>query len=168
MIYAGQPGENPRGRPLRGLKPRLRRASADTRPREPDFTGSLVLCGKDVNAVPRSPRRGCAWPGCPLLAEERSAYCAEHKRETNRQYNRYERAPDTGKKYGRAWRRIRERYFSSHPFCEKCFAEGRMIPAEEVHHITPVSRGGTHDEGNLMSLCRSCHEKIHHNKMGDR
>jgi hypothetical protein len=32
---------------------------------------------------------------------------------------------------------------------------------EEVHHIIPLSEGGTNDESNLMSLCRSCHEKIH-------
>lgn len=38
---------------------------------------------------------------------------------------------------------------------------------EEVHHILPVSRGGRHNKENLMSLCRSCHNKIHI-EMGDR
>ncbi|HOE18067.1 MAG TPA: HNH endonuclease [Syntrophorhabdaceae bacterium] len=35
-----------------------------------------------------------------------------------------------------------------------------MTPAEEVHHIIPLSKGGTHDESNLMSLCTSCHSEI--------
>ena len=94
-------------------------------------------------------------------------YCEEHRKEMNRQYNKYERAPDVHRKYGRAWKRIRDRYAQEHPFCEMCFKEGRMTLMEEVHHIVPISRGGTHDRSNLMSLCRSCHNKIHI-EMGDR
>ncbi len=48
-----------------------------------------------------------------------------------------------------------------------CYKEGRMTLMEEVHHIIPVSKGGTHDRSNLMSLCKSCHNKIHI-AMGDR
>jgi 5-methylcytosine-specific restriction protein A len=29
-----------------------------------------------------------------------------------------------------------------------------------VHHIIPLSKGGTHDSANLMSLCVSCHSRI--------
>jgi 5-methylcytosine-specific restriction protein A len=36
-----------------------------------------------------------------------------------------------------------------------------------VHHIVPLSEGGSNEEKNLMSLCRSCHEKIHRER-GDR
>ena len=32
---------------------------------------------------------------------------------------------------------------------------------EEVHHMLPLSRGGTNDEDNLISLYKSCHSKIH-------
>ncbi|MCI6648283.1 MAG: HNH endonuclease [Lachnospiraceae bacterium] len=28
-----------------------------------------------------------------------------------------------------------------------------------------MSEGGTNDEENLESLCRSCHEKIHHGRV---
>lgn len=34
-------------------------------------------------------------------------------------------------------------------------------------HILPISQGGTHDASNLMSLCQSCHTRIHH-ELGDR
>lgn len=62
---------------------------------------------------------------------------------------------------------IRDRYVQAHPLCEQCLKQGRTTPTEEVHHIIPLSRGGTHSTDNLMSLCQSCHNKIHHD-LGDR
>ena len=62
---------------------------------------------------------------------------------------------------------IRDRYAAAHPLCERCLKEGRYTPVEEVHHIVPISKGGDHRESNLMSLCQSCHTKIHV-EMGDR
>ncbi len=120
---------------------------------------------KEVTAVPRKPMKPCAYPGCPKLSEER--YCEEHRKEVARQYEKYSRRPETKKKYGRAWKRIRDSYVKTHPFCEKCFEQGIITPVAEVHHIVPVSKGGTHERSNLMSLCRSCHNKIHL-EMGDR
>lgn len=31
----------------------------------------------------------------------------------------------------------------------------------EVHHVRPVSRGGTDDLPNLRTLCRDCHFRTH-------
>jgi hypothetical protein len=31
----------------------------------------------------------------------------------------------------------------------------------QIHHIVPLSRGGTNLESNLRTLCESCHQKIH-------
>jgi len=83
-----------------------------------------------------------------------------HKKLTDRQYNRYRRDPDTYKRYGRAWRRIRAAYIAGHPLCEQCKAAGRLTPATEVHHVVPLADGGTHDDTNLMSLCKACHSSI--------
>ena len=91
----------------------------------------------------------------------------EQQRLAAQQYNKHTRSPDTNKKYGRAWKRIRDRYAAAHPLCEMCLKEGRLTPVEEVHHILPISQGGDHRESNLMSLCQSCHTKIHL-EMGDR
>ncbi|MCI2205152.1 MAG: HNH endonuclease [Oscillospiraceae bacterium] len=115
--------------------------------------------------MPRKPKRPCSYPGCPNLTD--GQYCEEHQRLAAQQYNKYTRSPDTNKKYGRAWKRIRDRYAAAHPLCERCQKEGRLTPVEEVHHILPVSQGGDHRESNLMSLCQSCHTKIHL-EMGDR
>lgn len=55
----------------------------------------------------------------------------------------------------------------THPFCEKCLEEGRLTEAKQGHHIMPLAEGGDHSDENLMSLCSSCHAKIHA-KRGDR
>lgn len=36
-----------------------------------------------------------------------------------------------------------------------------MKQVEEVHHIKSLSKGGTHDTNNLISLCQSYHARIH-------
>lgn len=33
--------------------------------------------------------------------------------------------------------------------------------ATHVHHIVPVSRGGSNHPDNLISLCKECHRKVH-------
>ena len=88
--------------------------------------------------MPRRPRRGCAYNGCPRLAVEGGQYCEEHQKLTAQQYNKYTRSPDTNKKYGRAWKRIRDRYAAAHPLCERCLKEGRLTPVEEVHHLSLI------------------------------
>ena len=115
--------------------------------------------------MPKKPLKPCSFPGCPNLTE--GTYCEKHKKEQDKQYNKFLRSPDHNKKYGRNWRRVRERYIKLHPLCERCLKEGKFTPVEEVHHIIPVSRGGTNAESNLMSLCKSCHNKIHI-ELGDR
>ena len=109
--------------------------------------------------MPYKPKRPCAYPGCGRLAENEQ-YCAEHKRVANKTYNKYQRDHATNKRYGRAWKRIRDRYIKAHPLCEECKKADRLTPAEEVHHILPLSHGGTNDVSNLMSLCKSCHSRI--------
>ena len=115
--------------------------------------------------MPRTPKRPCGYPGCPNLTD--GQYCEEHRVQERRKYDKYERSPMVNKTYGRAWKRIRDRYAAQHPLCEQCLKEGRYTPVEEVHHILPISKGGTHDEENLMSLCQSCHTRIHR-ELGDR
>ena len=115
--------------------------------------------------MPQKPKRPCAYPGCPNLSDQQ--YCEVHRKAARQQYDKYERSPMVNKTYGRAWKRIRDRYAAQHPLCEQCLKEGRYTPVEEVHHILPISKGGTHAESNLMSLCQSCHTKIHR-ELGDR
>ena len=106
--------------------------------------------------VPQLPKKPCAYPGCPATIRE-GRYCPQHKTIAGREYNKTQRSPDHYKIYGRRWRKIRDLYISQHPVCERCLEAGRYVPVDEVHHIRPVTEGGSHDEDNLISLCRSCH-----------
>lgn len=115
--------------------------------------------------MPRKFKKPCSFPGCPNLTF--GEFCDKHKKEQRQKYNKYERSPDSNSKYGRRWREIREEYRSEHPLCEMCLKAGRYVPMDEVHHIIPVRAGGTNDKNNLMSLCHSCHQKIHI-ALGDR
>ena len=65
------------------------------------------------------------------------------------------------RRYGRCWKRIRDKYVSQHPFCELCYEMGILVETEEVHHKKKLSDGGTHDRDNLIALCKSCHSRIH-------
>ena len=115
--------------------------------------------------MPKKPKRPCSHPGCPKLTDGR--FCEAHQRQENRRYEKYDRDPEVRRRYGRAWKRIRDSYAAAHPLCEMCLKEGRLTPMGEVHHILPISQEGTHARSNLMSLCQSCHTKIHHS-LGDR
>ena len=115
--------------------------------------------------MPRKPKRPCRYQGCPNLSDD--VYCAEHKKLMTKHYESFTRGYSSGKRYGRSWRKIRKRYVRMHPLCEMCLKEGKSTLVEEVHHIVPLSEGGNHEENNLMSLCKSCHEKIHRDR-GDR
>jgi len=108
--------------------------------------------------MPRKTKRPCSHPGCPNLTEGR--FCEEHQKAEDKRYNKFQRDPATRKRYGTAWKKIRDRQIREYPLCFVCEENGRITPATEVHHILPLSKGGTHDRENLMSLCTSCHSRI--------
>ena len=50
--------------------------------------------------------------------------------------------------------------------CRKkgCYKHGKKIGGDailEVHHIKSLSKGGTNEYSNLVTICRECHKKIH-------
>ena len=109
--------------------------------------------------MPRKPKRPCSYPNCPRLTDKQ--FCDEHARLENKRYEMQDRNPETRKRYGSTWRRVRASYVREHPYCELCFSDGLMREVQEVHHKLPLSKGGTHSKSNLISLCKSCHAKIH-------
>ena len=115
--------------------------------------------------MPKRPQRPCSYPGCPELTERR--FCEKHEKIANQNYERYARNKSNKRRYGRAWKRIRDKYVSLHPFCEICYSNGVLVATEEVHHKKPLSEGGTHERENLISLCKSCHSRVHADR-GDR
>ncbi len=56
------------------------------------------------------------------------------------------------------YRRLRQRVLERDGWrCQRC---GRMNELQ-VHHICPRSQLGEHAEGNLITLCASCHQVVH-------
>ena len=41
--------------------------------------------------------------------------------------------------------------------CSNCSDYGKV----HVHHIVPLSKGGTNNLKNLITLCEGCHKKLH-------
>lgn len=110
--------------------------------------------------MPRKAKRPCRYRNCPKLTDSISGYCSEHEKMQVKHYDKYIRSPKHSRWYGRQWQRIRARFLNKNPLCEQCKKEGRYTAATEVHHIQPLSAGGTNDERNLMPLCKSCHSRI--------
>jgi 5-methylcytosine-specific restriction protein A len=42
--------------------------------------------------------------------------------------------------------------------CKTHFEETFMV---QIHHVVPVSSGGSDEDNNLCTLCRKCHMKVH-------
>lgn len=67
------------------------------------------------------------------------------------------------------WRKLREVYIKQNPLCCECLRNGKVTPAEDIHHKSSPFKGGEinwHlllDYDNLEGLCKQCHS-LHHNK----
>ena len=109
--------------------------------------------------MPYKPKRGGAQAGCPNLTD--GYYCPDHAKAEARRYNKHDRDPDSNKRYGRAWKKIRASFLSANPLCELCRRDGKLTPATMVHHQRRLKDGGTNDKDNLVSLCHICHSKLH-------
>ena len=116
-------------------------------------------------AMPRKPMKPCTKAWCPNLTS--GMFCKQHQMEENARYEKYDRDPAVRRRYGRTWKCIRDSYVKTHPFCELCYEKGVIKPVEEVHHKILLAESGTHERSNLISLCKSCHSKIHAER-GDR
>ena len=68
----------------------------------------------------------------------------------------------------RAWQKCRETYLASvSGLCELCLKEGLVVPAESVHHKTPLTPFNVGDPNislswsNLCAVCWDHHAKLH-------
>ena len=121
---------------------------------------SVVRNGERKFAMPNKPKRPCRQKSCPRLTDRESGYCEEHEKKAASVYNRFIRRPEAKKRYGYQWQKLRKKFLSINPLCEICKSKGRYTTATEVHHIKPLSEGGTNEVSNLMALCKPCHSAI--------
>ena len=109
--------------------------------------------------MPYKPMKPCKQQGCPNLTHD--TYCEVHAKQEARRYDRHFRNSRHGKRYGSGWQKISAAFLKANPLCDMCRAEGRLTPAELVHHIKPLREGGGNDVENLQALCFPCHSRLH-------
>ncbi len=120
--------------------------------------GPLFYSVPDTRTDPRT----CLWCRGALPSKRHSSFCGPDCRDAwNVRYVWFRnRAPV-------AWRILCRDQFT----CQNCGAapeftneHGVVLPTGEgldVHHIVPVSTGGTDHESNLVTLCKACHMERH-------
>lgn len=105
--------------------------------------------------MPTRAKRPCAAAGCGNVVSN-GRYCAAHVV----QARTVDKRPSRSKRgYDRNWQRLRLLKLRSNPVCEECLLYGHVVQATEVDHIKPLREGGTNQDENLRSLCKSCHSR---------
>ena len=100
--------------------------------------------------MPVKPKKPCAVIGCPNLIRIGERYCQAHR------YLQRDTRPSAAKRgYGGGWPALRKKYLAANRWCAKCGEH-----ATDVHHIQPLSAGGTNEWDNLMPLCHRCHSRV--------
>lgn len=69
----------------------------------------------------------------------------------------------------KAWRELRKYKLTLNPLCEECLKENKITMSQDVHHIKSpflynlgkINYDLGYDLGNLLSLCKDCHGKLH-------
>jgi 5-methylcytosine-specific restriction protein A len=70
----------------------------------------------------------------------------------------HRKAGSAGKRWtGRKLMEWRRSIFMHEPMCRHCSTTARPVLAQEIDHITPLSKGGTYAPNNVQPLCKDCH-----------
>ena len=70
------------------------------------------------------------------------------------------------------WKALRLSFLIQHPLCAECLKEGKVTPADQVHHrASPFAKGQINyalllDENNLESICAYHHAMEHQKERG--
>jgi 5-methylcytosine-specific restriction protein A len=109
--------------------------------------------------MPPKAKRPCRSPMCPGKTQSKHGYCEAHEHLASG-WNNPARGTAEQRGYGWEWRKKateilkRDRYLCQ---CENC--KGCHLPASEVDHVIPKTRGGTDEDSNLAAINTDCHKE---------
>lgn len=101
----------------------------------------------------------------PWISNRRISPPNDHKEQSDRRNSKWNKYYQN-----KRYKNLRDWYMREHPLCQDCLFHGRSVPAEELHHIRPISTGKTEEERmqllldyehNWVALCSECHDKRH-------
>lgn len=113
--------------------------------------------------MPIAAPRPCRHGGCRELVSGRDGFCDAHRRESFRAQKQRVDGDyvERNRFYQRiAWKRLRALHLQLEPLCRVCRRAGRLVAAQVVDHVIPFNSPADPlalDDGNLQSLCQSCH-----------
>lgn len=66
---------------------------------------------------------------------------------------------DRGRLPAHEWRQLRDQIFARDDYtCQYCGVRGVSLQCD---HVLPISRGGSNNEENLVTACKSCNQRKH-------
>lgn len=123
-------------------------------------------------------KKPCNKVGCYNLVEYPRVYCEKHQEYEDRLKASKFRQYDNKRKDDKIWNFYRTKEWLNfrlyiltrdNYLCIECLKQGKYTKGNTVHHIIPI-RGGQEgwdkrlDEDNVITVCESCHSKIHKHK----
>jgi 5-methylcytosine-specific restriction protein A len=109
--------------------------------------------------MPSAASKPCRHVGCGQLVGDGTGYCATHQED--RKIGKFadeHRGSRQSRGYGAEWEVTRKRILSRDKgLCQPCLKAKRYRPARQVDHKIPKFEGGTDDDDNLQSICKTCH-----------
>lgn len=114
--------------------------------------------------MPWAAPKPCGHPACRTLVRGGAGYCPEHKKPAVGSFSDRARGTRHERGYGSEWDARRKRILDRDAgLCQACLRSGIVHAvggkpySAWCDHITPKAEGGTDDDSNLQTLCRSCH-----------
>ena len=121
----------------------------------------------------KKPLKPCKHYGCPNLTRE--TYCEQHKYKAKQDNAERQKYYDENVRWKRdrkyaefykskEWERVRRAVLArDNGLCQECLKNKRITLADAVHHIVEVKEDWSKrfQLDNLISVCTSCHNKIH-------
>ena len=109
--------------------------------------------------MPNAPGRRCSKCRTGIVRKGKCNKCGQDRQDN---YNSHTRG-NSNALYGADWKRARDCKLRANPLCEPCERRGRVVAANQVHHVRGF-RGVNDplrlDTRNLESICEECHKAL--------